>query len=80
VSVRRRVPAVIPIEEEDFDTKSLEYDESHSPDYQYYVTYSIEPMLEVHWREDSMYDDTLYKVLFPITTPPTARPPFILDS
>ncbi|KAI1897329.1 hypothetical protein AGOR_G00082200 [Albula goreensis] len=52
---------------------------SHSPDYQYYVTYSIEPMLEVHWREDSMYDDTLYKVLFPITTPPTARPPFILD-
>ncbi|KAJ8274957.1 hypothetical protein COCON_G00095820 [Conger conger] len=55
------------------------YYKSHVFDYQYYITYNIEPMLEVLWREEAMYDDTRYKVLFPIITPPMARPPFIQD-
>ena len=36
--------------------------------------------MEVLWKEDPMYDDTKYTVLFPIITPPMARPPFIQDS
>ncbi|KAJ8377735.1 hypothetical protein AAFF_G00254080 [Aldrovandia affinis] len=55
------------------------YYKSQSPDYQYYITYSIEPMLELLWREDAMHDDTRYKVLFPITTPLMARPPLVID-
>uniref|UniRef100_A0AAQ4RE50 Zona pellucida protein AX 1 n=1 Tax=Gasterosteus aculeatus aculeatus TaxID=481459 RepID=A0AAQ4RE50_GASAC len=42
---------------------------SHAPDYQYHITYSVEPMLEVLWRTTGTQDDTRYKVLFPITTP-----------
>ncbi|KAM9354958.1 uncharacterized protein KZ484_013134 [Pholidichthys leucotaenia] len=45
------------------------YYKSHTPDYQYYVTYSVEPMLEVLWRADDTLEDIRYKVLFPITTP-----------
>ncbi|XP_034388878.1 uncharacterized protein LOC117730924 [Cyclopterus lumpus] len=42
---------------------------SHAPDYQYHITYIVEPMLEVLWRTTVAHDDTRYKVLFPITTP-----------
>uniref|UniRef100_A0A8C3AT36 ZP domain-containing protein n=1 Tax=Cyclopterus lumpus TaxID=8103 RepID=A0A8C3AT36_CYCLU len=42
---------------------------SHAPDYQYHISYIVEPMLEVLWRTTVAHDDTRYKVLFPITTP-----------
>lgn len=45
---------------------------------QYYVTYCIEPMLELLWLEDA-HEDTRYKVLLPITTPPMSRPPQVID-
>ncbi|XP_036003215.1 zona pellucida sperm-binding protein 2 [Fundulus heteroclitus] len=50
------------------------YYKSHAPDYQYHITYTVEPMLEVLWRADQNKDDTRYKILFPITTPPMSRP------
>lgn len=53
--------------------------QSHAPDYQYHITYSVEPMLDVLWRADNQ-DDTRYKVLFPITTPLMPRPPQATDS
>ncbi|XP_031673155.1 uncharacterized protein LOC116352774 isoform X2 [Oncorhynchus kisutch] len=49
--------------------------ESHIQDDQYFVTYTIEPMLELLWIEEVAHENTSYKVLFPITTPPMARPP-----
>ncbi|KAF1376732.1 hypothetical protein PFLUV_G00214520 [Perca fluviatilis] len=55
------------------------YYKSHAPDYQYHVTYIVEPMLEVLWRTNSK-DDTRYKVLFPITTPLMPRLPHVQDS
>ncbi|XP_041832378.1 zona pellucida protein AX 1 [Melanotaenia boesemani] len=55
------------------------YYKSHAPDYQYHITYNIEPMLEVLWRAENNQDDTRYKVLFPISTPPMARPPHTDD-
>uniref|UniRef100_A0A674ELJ3 Uncharacterized LOC115192376 n=1 Tax=Salmo trutta TaxID=8032 RepID=A0A674ELJ3_SALTR len=51
------------------------YFKSHIQDDQYFVTYTIEPMLELLWIEEVAHEDTRYKVLFPITTPPMARPP-----
>uniref|UniRef100_A0A4W5P5K7 Zona pellucida protein AX 2 n=1 Tax=Hucho hucho TaxID=62062 RepID=A0A4W5P5K7_9TELE len=51
------------------------YFKSHIQDDQYFVTYTIEPMLELLWIEEVSHEDTRYKVLFPITTPPMARPP-----
>ncbi|XP_060907869.1 uncharacterized protein LOC132984874 [Labrus mixtus] len=56
------------------------YYKSHAPDYQYHITYSVEPMLEVLWRADSTQEDTRYKVLFPITTPLMPRPPHFKDN
>lgn len=53
--------------------------QSHAPDYQYHITYTVEPMLEVLWRADDIKDDTRYKVLFPITTPLMPRPPHHRD-
>ncbi|XP_044025912.1 zona pellucida protein AX 1 isoform X2 [Siniperca chuatsi] len=55
------------------------YYKSHAPDYQYHITYTVEPMLEVLWRADNTQLDTRYKVLFPITTPLMPRPPHIQD-
>ncbi|KAK2856122.1 hypothetical protein Q5P01_004857 [Channa striata] len=46
------------------------YYKSHAPDYQYHITYTVEPMLEVLWRADKTQDDARFKILFPITTPP----------
>ncbi|KAM7367777.1 hypothetical protein PAMP_014054 [Pampus punctatissimus] len=54
------------------------YYKSHAPDYQYHITYTVEPMLEVLWRADNG-QDTRYKVLFPITTPLMPRPPQVSD-
>ncbi|XP_055740334.1 uncharacterized protein LOC129824850 isoform X1 [Salvelinus fontinalis] len=51
------------------------YFKSHIQDDQYFVTYTIEPMLELLWIEEVAHEDTSYKVLYPITTPPMARPP-----
>ncbi|XP_062304599.1 uncharacterized protein LOC134008992 [Osmerus eperlanus] len=45
------------------------YYKSLAPDDQYHITFTVEPMLELVWREESTQTDTKYKVLFPITTP-----------
>ncbi|XP_054618282.1 uncharacterized protein LOC129172505 isoform X2 [Dunckerocampus dactyliophorus] len=55
------------------------YNKSHAPDYQYHITYTVEPMLEVLWRADKTQEDTRYKILFPITTPLMPRPPQAVD-
>ncbi|XP_029966682.1 uncharacterized protein LOC115402311 [Salarias fasciatus] len=51
------------------------YYKSHAPDYQYHITYTVEPMLEVVWRDGDTQEETKYKILFPITTPLMPRPP-----
>ncbi|KAI3364225.1 hypothetical protein L3Q82_011030, partial [Scortum barcoo] len=56
------------------------YYKSHAPDYQYHITYSVEPMLEVVWMAEDTKDYTRYKVLFPITTPVMPRPPHVQDN
>ncbi|CAJ1077005.1 zona pellucida protein AX 1 isoform X3 [Xyrichtys novacula] len=56
------------------------YYKSHAPDFQYHVTFTLEPMLEVLWRADNTQEDTRYKVLFPITTPLMPRPPHAQDA
>ena len=53
--------------------------QSHAPDYQYHITYFVEPMLEVLWRADDTQDDTRYKVLFPIMTPLMPQSPQVQD-
>ncbi|XP_070705199.1 zona pellucida protein AX 1 [Pempheris klunzingeri] len=55
------------------------YYKSHAPDYQYHITYTVEPMLEVLWRADNTQDETRYKVLFPITTPLMPQLPHVRD-
>ncbi|XP_077409620.1 uncharacterized protein LOC144039807 [Vanacampus margaritifer] len=55
------------------------YNKSHAPDYQYHITYTVEPMLEVLWRSERTNEDTRYKILFPITTPLMPRPPQAVD-
>ncbi|XP_035000615.2 uncharacterized protein LOC118099918 [Hippoglossus stenolepis] len=55
------------------------YYKSHAPDYQYHITYSVEPMLEVLWRAEDTQDDTRYRILFPITTPLMPRLPHLKD-
>ncbi|XP_047430203.1 uncharacterized protein LOC124999364 [Mugil cephalus] len=55
------------------------YYKSHAPDYQYHITYTVEPMLVVVWKGENAQDDTRYKVLFPITTPLMPRPPHAED-
>ncbi|KAM6906798.1 uncharacterized protein PEZ65_017949 [Lycodopsis pacificus] len=53
---------------------------SHAPDYQYHITYIVEPMLEVLWRTTDTQDDTKYTVLFPITTPLMPQPPHFREN
>ncbi|KAB5540071.1 hypothetical protein PHYPO_G00097150 [Pangasianodon hypophthalmus] len=48
-------------------------------DYEHHVTYSIEPMLEMLWREGKS-EITRYKVHYPIITPPEPRPPHVTDN
>lgn len=52
--------------------------QSHVQDGLYFTSYTIEPLLELLWAEDSI--QTRYTVLFPITTPPTPQNPHVLDS
>ncbi|XP_059369158.1 uncharacterized protein LOC132107038 [Carassius carassius] len=53
------------------------YYKSHVLEGQYHVSYTIEPMLEFLWKEGQ--DKTMYKVLFPITTPLTPWSPQVTD-
>ncbi|XP_077409480.1 uncharacterized protein LOC144039721 isoform X2 [Vanacampus margaritifer] len=46
---------------------------------QYLVCYVIEPMLELLWFEDATDEDTRYKVLLPIVTPPAPQPIKVQD-
>ncbi|CAL8315674.1 unnamed protein product [Lota lota] len=55
------------------------YFKSHAPDYQYHLTYTVEPMLELLWTAKESQSDTRYKVLFPITTPLLLWYPEIVD-
>ncbi|XP_041832760.1 uncharacterized protein LOC121634283 isoform X2 [Melanotaenia boesemani] len=45
------------------------YYKSHVQHNHYYISYVIEPMLELLWTEDSAHEHTRYKVLFHIETP-----------
>lgn len=54
--------------------------QSHVQDGQYLTSYTIEPMLELLWTEETTHEDTRYKVLFPITTPLLSRPAQVTDS
>ncbi|CAK6979205.1 uncharacterized protein LOC128376852 [Scomber scombrus] len=56
------------------------YSKSHVQDDQYFTSYTIEPMLELLWTEDTNHEDTRYKVLFPITTPLLPQPPQVVDN
>ncbi|XP_042359983.1 uncharacterized protein LOC121955951 [Plectropomus leopardus] len=53
---------------------------SHVQDGHYLTTYTIEPMLELLWTEDTTHEDTRYKVLLPITTPLLSQPPQVIDN
>ncbi|XP_077566790.1 uncharacterized protein LOC144188076 [Stigmatopora nigra] len=53
---------------------------SQVQDNEYLVSYIIEPMLELVCIEDSTNEDTSYKVLFPIMTPPERQPFKVLDN
>ncbi|XP_026089540.1 uncharacterized protein LOC113063394 [Carassius auratus] len=53
------------------------YYKSHVLSEQYHVSYYIEPMLELLWKEG--LDKTSYKVLFPITTPLTSWQLQVID-
>ncbi|XP_075869688.1 uncharacterized protein LOC142879981 [Nelusetta ayraudi] len=52
--------------------------QSHVQDGLYFTSYTIEPLLELLWAEDSI--QTRYTVLFPITTPPMPQNPHVLDN
>ncbi|XP_039981930.1 uncharacterized protein LOC120789331 [Xiphias gladius] len=56
------------------------YFKSHVQDDRYLTSYTIEPMLELLWTEDTTHEDTRYKVLLPITTPLLSRPPQVIDN
>ncbi|KAA8583106.1 hypothetical protein FQN60_015652, partial [Etheostoma spectabile] len=53
---------------------------SHVQDGQYLTTYTIAPMLELLWTEDTAHEDTRYKVILPITTPLLSRPLQVIDN
>ncbi|XP_034018464.1 zona pellucida protein AX 1 [Thalassophryne amazonica] len=56
------------------------YYKSHALDNSYYISYTVEPMVEVLWRADDSRADTRYKILFPITTPLMPHQPVISDN
>uniref|UniRef100_A0A3Q3RDE9 ZP domain-containing protein n=1 Tax=Monopterus albus TaxID=43700 RepID=A0A3Q3RDE9_MONAL len=43
------------------------------------LSYTIEPMIELHWSDETTHEDTRYKVLLPITTPLLSQPPQVAD-
>lgn len=55
------------------------FHQSHVQEGLYYITYSIEPMVELLWREKGGSEETRYKALLPISTPLLPRPPHITD-
>lgn len=54
--------------------------QSHIQDDKYYVSYMIEPMLELLWTEDATNEQTRYKVLFHIATHLVPQPLELIDS
>ncbi|XP_031437603.1 uncharacterized protein LOC116223787 [Clupea harengus] len=56
------------------------YYKSYAPEYQYHISYYIEAMIEVVWKEADSDQLTRYKVLYPITTPMMPRPPHVTDN
>ncbi|XP_053301387.1 uncharacterized protein LOC128460294 [Pleuronectes platessa] len=52
---------------------------SHIQDNQYLTSYTIEPMLELLWTEETTHEVTSYKVLFPIATPLLPRHAQVID-
>uniref|UniRef100_A0A3B5R3D0 Uncharacterized LOC102233503 n=1 Tax=Xiphophorus maculatus TaxID=8083 RepID=A0A3B5R3D0_XIPMA len=55
------------------------YYESHIQGDLYYVSYMIEPMLELLWTEDATHEQTKYKVFFHITTHLLPQPLELID-
>uniref|UniRef100_A0A3Q3LG07 Uncharacterized LOC113137211 n=1 Tax=Mastacembelus armatus TaxID=205130 RepID=A0A3Q3LG07_9TELE len=55
------------------------YFKSQVQDGQYFIYYTIEPMLELLWIEEAANEDTRYKVFLPITTPLQYQPPQVTD-
>ncbi|XP_062406280.1 uncharacterized protein LOC134097420 [Sardina pilchardus] len=55
------------------------YYKSRAHKRRYHTTFTIEPMVELLWRASGGSDETRYKVLYPITTPPVPRPPHVTD-
>uniref|UniRef100_A0A3Q2FDF0 Zona pellucida protein AX 2 n=1 Tax=Cyprinodon variegatus TaxID=28743 RepID=A0A3Q2FDF0_CYPVA len=55
------------------------YYKSHIQDDKYYVSYMIEPMLELLWTEDATNEQTRYKVLFHIATHLVPQPLELID-
>ncbi|MEQ2159266.1 hypothetical protein GOODEAATRI_021099 [Goodea atripinnis] len=55
------------------------YYKSHIQDDLYYVSYMIEPMLELLWTEDATYEQTRYKVFFHIATHLLPQPLELID-
>uniref|UniRef100_A0A3Q3KDJ3 ZP domain-containing protein n=1 Tax=Monopterus albus TaxID=43700 RepID=A0A3Q3KDJ3_MONAL len=55
------------------------YYKSHVQDEQCLLSYTIEPMIELHWSDETTHEDTRYKVLLPITTPLLSQPPQVAD-
>ncbi|XP_059212233.1 uncharacterized protein LOC131990981 [Centropristis striata] len=53
---------------------------SHVQDGQYFASYTIEPMLELLWTEETTHEDTKYKVLLPFTTPLMPQSPQVIDN
>lgn len=45
----------------------------------YHISYSIEAMIEMVWKEAAFDQQTRYKALYPITTPLMPRPPNVID-
>ncbi|XP_054910138.1 uncharacterized protein LOC129375232 [Poeciliopsis prolifica] len=56
------------------------YYKSHVQGDLYYVSYMIEPMLELLWTEDDTREQTRYKVFFHITTHLLPRPLELIDN
>uniref|UniRef100_A0A3P9KZA9 Uncharacterized LOC101170068 n=1 Tax=Oryzias latipes TaxID=8090 RepID=A0A3P9KZA9_ORYLA len=56
------------------------YFKSHVQANLYYISYMIEPMLEMLWSEDSVLELTKYKVYFTIATNVLPHPPQLVDN
>ncbi|PWA27738.1 hypothetical protein CCH79_00000449 [Gambusia affinis] len=56
------------------------YYKSHTQGDLYYVSYTIEPMLELLWTEGATREQTRYKVFFHITTHLLPRPLELIDN